>query len=523
MGCIFRYKKVILSKNNISQHYEERGCKMKGIMIQGCTSDAGKSYVATGLCKILSDMGYKVSPFKSQNMSNNSYVTYDGKEIGRAQGVQAEAAGIRPETYMNPILLKPKENSCSEVVLFGEVYKSMSGREYQETFTRSKGLESLRKALKIIEDHYDAVVIEGAGSPAEVNLNDKEIVNMCVAEEADVPVILVVDINKGGALASVVGTLELVGENRKHIKGIIFNQFRGDISLFDDAVRWTENYTGVKVVGVLPYFDDIHIEGEDSLSINFLKNNQSQEALHIGIVRLPFISNHTDMEAFQYEKDVSVNFIDPNEDLSRYDGIILPGTKSTIADLEYLEEQRLDKKLKAFQGSIYGICGGYQIMGETLIDEEGIDFRPGYKKDGLGLLPVTTRFCPEKRVCAINAKGIHPLTEEMNVAGYEIHLGRTEATDQKFLPMWEIQGVADGYADKELHRGGSYIHNIFHNDNFRCLWLNQIRKEKGLPEKAPIDTAKQKQAQYNKLGEYMKQYLDMDYILELLEKRGNRQ
>lgn len=491
---------------------------MKGIMIQGCTSDAGKSYIATGLCKILSDMGYKVSPFKSQNMSNNSYVTYDGKEIGRAQGVQAEAAGIQPETYMNPILLKPKENCCSEVVLFGEVYQTMSGREYQETFTLSKGMESLRKALKIIENNYDAIVIEGAGSPAEVNLNDKEIVNMRVAKEADVPVILVVDLNKGGALASVVGTLELVGENRERIKGIIFNKFRGDISLFDDAVRWTESYTGIKVVGVLPYFSDIHIEGEDSLSINFLKRNQDPDALHIGIVPLPFISNHTDLEAFQYESDVSVKFIDPDEDLNKYDGIILPGTKSTIADLEYLEERGLDKKLKTFRGFIYGICGGYQMMGDTLIDEEGIDFRLGYEKKGLGLLPTTTRFSPEKRVCAINAKGLHPLTENMNVSGYEIHLGRTNATNQEFLPLWEIRGVADGYADKELRRGGSYIHNIFHNDNFRCLWLNRIRREKGVSEKEPINTTEQKQAQYNKLGEHMKQYLNMDYILNLLEK-----
>ena len=223
---------------------------MKGIMIQGCSSDAGKSYVATAICRILKDMGYKVSPFKSQNMSNNSYVTWDGGEIGRAQGVQAEAAGVRAETYMNPILLKPQKDSGSEIVLFGEVFKTLSGKDYHDDFTMTDGIAAVRKGLKIIEDQYDVIVIEGAGSPAEVNLNDKEIVNMRIAEEADVPVLLVVDINRGGSFASIVGTLELVGKDRERVKGLIFNQFRGDLSLFEDGVKWIEEYTEIKVVGV---------------------------------------------------------------------------------------------------------------------------------------------------------------------------------------------------------------------------------------------------------------------------------
>lgn len=491
---------------------------MKGIMIQGCTSDAGKSYVATALCRILKDMGYKVCPYKSQNMSNNSYVTWDGGEIGRAQGVQAEAAGIRAETYMNPILLKPQKDCGSEVVLFGKVYKTLSGRDYHDTFTLGKGIEAAREGLKIIEDNFDAIVIEGAGSPAEVNLNDREIVNMRIAEEADVPVILVVDINRGGSFASVVGTLELVGKDRDRIKGIIFNQFRGDLSLFEDGVKWIEEYTGVKVVGVLPYFKDIQIEGEDSLSIKFQHDSGAEQGISLGIVKLPYISNHTDMEIFQYEDDVNISFVDEFSSLEKYDAIIIPGTKSTIGDLEYLEDRGIADKLKTFQGTVFGICGGYQIMGDELIDDEGIDYKPGYKKEALGLLPLHTHFVRQKEVGQVNAKGIHPLVKDMEVKGYEIHLGRTDKTDDSLKALWEIDGRWDGVATDDFKRGGSYLHNIFHNDNFRTMWLNQIRKAKGYAEKPMVDTVAFKEEQYRKLAEYGRKYLDMDYIMDLVRK-----
>lgn len=491
---------------------------MKGIMIQGCTSDAGKSYIATALCRIFADMGYKTCPYKSQNMSNNSYVTWDGGEIGRAQGVQAEAAGIRPETYMNPILLKPQKDCGSEIVLFGQVHKTLPGKDYHENFTLTKGLEAAKKGLKIIEDNYDVIVIEGAGSPAEVNLNDREIVNMRIAREANVPVILVVDINKGGSFASVVGTLELVGKDREMIKGIIFNKFRGDISLFEDGVKWIEEYTGVKVVGVLPYFKDIQIEGEDSLSIKFQHASTSANSLNLGIVRLPYISNHTDMEVFQYEEDVNIDFIDEFSSLDKYDGIIIPGTKSTIGDLEYLEERGIAEKLRNFSGAIFGICGGYQIMGETLIDEEGVDYKPGYKKAALGLLPLTTYFQKQKEVGQVNACGLHPAVKDMAVQGYEIHLGRTDKKDDSVKPLWIIDGRWDGVATDDFQRAGSYLHNIFHNDNFRNFWLNNIRRRKGLPQREVVDTVAYKESQYKKLAAYTKEHLDMEYIMELLEE-----
>ena len=483
---------------------------MQGIMIQGCSSDAGKSYVATALCRVLADKGFHVSPFKSQNMANNSYVTWDGGEIGRAQGVQAEAAGVRPETYMNPILLKPRQETGSEIVLFGQVLKTMPGSEYHRSFTMTEGLQAVRKGLQMIAEKYDMIVIEGAGSPAEVNLNAREIVNMRVAREADVPVLLVVDINRGGSFAAIVGTLELLGEDRRRVKGLIFNQFRGDLSLFEDGVRWIEDYTGIKVVGVLPYLEDVHIEGEDSLSINFQHISAARpgQAVELGIVRLPYISNHTDMEIFQYEQDVNIRFIDDFTALENFDAIIIPGTKSTIGDLLHLEQSGLAERLRNYQGFVFGICGGYQMLGEQLIDEDGVD-----------LLPLTTRFQAQKSVSQVQAVGCHPLTAAMPVEGYEIHLGCTELNSAAVQPLWQLAGgEPEGAATADLHQAGSYLHNVFHNDNFRTVWLNQIRRAKGLPERPLVDTQAQKEAQYQKLADYARQYLDMDYIMSIINK-----
>lgn len=494
---------------------------MQGIMIQGCSSDAGKSYVATALCRVLADKGFHVSPFKSQNMANNSYVTWDGGEIGRAQGVQAEAAGVRPETYMNPILLKPRQETGSEIVLFGQVLKTMPGSEYHRSFTMTEGLQAVRKGLQMIAEKYDMIVIEGAGSPAEVNLNAREIVNMRVAREADVPVLLVVDINRGGSFAAIVGTLELLGEDRRRVKGLIFNQFRGDLSLFEDGVRWIEDYTGIKVVGVLPYLEDVHIEGEDSLSINFQHISAARpgQAVELGIVRLPYISNHTDMEIFQYEQDINIRFIDDFTALENFDAIIIPGTKSTIGDLLHLEQSGLAERLRNYQGFVFGICGGYQMLGEQLIDEDGVDFQPGTVKAGLGLLPLTTRFQAQKSVSQVQAVGCHPLTAAMPVEGYEIHLGCTELNSAAVQPLWQLAGgEPEGAATADLHQAGSYLHNVFHNDNFRTVWLNQIRRAKGLPERPLVDTQAQKEAQYQKLADYARQYLDMDYIMSIINK-----
>jgi adenosylcobyric acid synthase len=333
-------------------------------MIQGTSSDAGKSYIATGLCRIFSNMGYKVAPFKSQNMSNNSYVTYDGFEIGRAQGVQAEAARQIANVHMNPILLKPMKDTRSEVVLHGKVYKHYSGMEYGKKFTLKKGMEAVRESLEFIDNNYDMVVIEGAGSPAEVNLNDREIVNMRIAKEADVDVILVTDIDRGGSFASLVGTLELVFEHRHRIKGVIFNKFRGNIKLLEDGLKWFEDYTKVKVVGVIPYMQDVYIETEDAQSKHILYNEDKSKQLDIVVIHMDRVSNNTDIEPFVHEKDVNVRIVKNSNEFGNPHGVIIPGTKSTISDLESLIESGLAKKIKEYYkqgGIVFGICGGYQI------------------------------------------------------------------------------------------------------------------------------------------------------------------
>lgn len=333
---------------------------MKGIMVQGTSSDSGKSFIVTALCRVFSDMGYSVCPFKSQNMSNNSYVTADGREMGRAQGVQAEAARVEPQVFMNPILLKPRKDTSSEIVLNGKVFDAPCDKNYYRTFTLGKGLETMREALAHIGKNFDLIIAEGAGSPAEINLNSAEIVNMRVAREADIPVILVTDVDRGGAIASVVGTLELLGEDRNRVKGVIFNKFRGDISLFQDAVRLTEEKTGVKVIGVMPWLSDIIIEGEDVMSINWNKKTESGSCgtLNIGVVKFPRVSNHTDLEAFCFEPDVRIIETDASTHFGDLDAIILPGTKSTVLDMKYLEESGLADKIRKFSaqgGTVYGL------------------------------------------------------------------------------------------------------------------------------------------------------------------------
>lgn len=334
---------------------------MRGIMVQGTSSDSGKSFIVTALCRVFSDMGYKVCPFKSQNMSNNSCVTSDELEMGRAQGVQAEAARLAPEVFMNPILLKPRKDTSSEIVLMGKVFDAPCDKNYYRNFTMTEGLKALRTALSHIEENFDLIVSEGAGSPAEVNLNAAEIVNMRVAREADIPVLLVADVDRGGAIASVVGTLELLGEDRKRVKGIIFNKFRGDISLFEDAVKFTEEKTGVKVVGVMPWLNDVVIEGEDVMSINWMRGaSEGRGKLRIGVIKFPRVSNHTDMEAFRFEPDVSLCEVTEATDFTVLDAVILPGTKSTVLDMKHLWDSGLADKIKNFSqegGTVFGQIG----------------------------------------------------------------------------------------------------------------------------------------------------------------------
>ena len=497
---------------------------MNGVMVQGTSSDSGKSFIVTALCRIFADMGLRVCPFKSQNMSNNSCVTADGLEMGRAQGVQAEAARLEPQAFMNPILLKPRKDTSSEIVLMGKVFDAPCDINYYRDFTLTTGIKTVREALKHIAGCFDVIVCEGAGSPAEVNLNAGEIVNMRVAREADLPVVLVADVDRGGAIASVVGTLALLDEDRKRVKGIIFNKFRGDLSLFKDAVEFTEKRTGVKVLGVLPWLDDVMIEGEDVLSVNWLRGGAGNRGLAIGVVKFPRVSNHTDIEAFRFESDVSIREIDAGTDFDGLDAVVLPGTKSTVLDMKYLLDSGLADRIRSFSsrgGFVYGLCGGYQMMGAEILDTEFRDNDKLSRIEGLGLLPVVTVFADDKTTRRSSGRTVHPAFENpVEVSGYEIHFGETtlSADREGFAPLFELNGKADGAAALDLHSAGSYLHNAFHNDEFRSIWLNKIRKEKGLTQRGPVSSLKAKDVAYDRLAAAFLKNIDMQYLLSDIMK-----
>lgn len=494
--------------------------QFKGIMVQGTASDVGKSYLCTAFCRILSDEGYRVAPFKSQNMSNNSSVTATGGEIGRAQGAQAEAARVEPTVHMNPILLKPMVDARSEVVIHGKAYRQADAWEYHKKFTMTKGLEAVRESLDELAKDYDTLVIEGAGSPAEVNLNDREIVNMRIAEMVDLPVILVTDIDRGGSFASLVGTLDLVGEHRDRIKGVIFNKFRGDIALLQDGLTWFEEYTGVKVLGVIPYLRDVFIETEDAQSRQFIYEENQDCPLDIAVIHMERVSNNTDLEPFMHETDVNLRIVKSAEDFGKPHAVIIPGTKSTIGDLQCLMKNGLGTKLQEYAaggGTIFGICGGYQVLGERIEDEDGVDIKDGQAIEALGILPVETSFVADKRVRLIQAELMSGHFGEGVVEGYEIHLGRTEKTGPA-EDLLQFPDGKDGVVIGEGRIAGCYLHNIFHNDGFRAAWLNMIRKNQGFVIKEPVDTLDIKEQSFKKLAEICRENLDMDYLFQLVEK-----
>ncbi|MFB6467363.1 cobyric acid synthase [Cytobacillus sp. Hz8] len=496
---------------------------MKGIMIQGTSSDVGKSLIVTALCRHLSNQGLKVAPFKSQNMSNNSYVTADGKEIGRAQGIQAEAARTEATTSMNPILLKPRSEKEAEVVLNGQVVETLSGSRYRQTFYE-RGQEAIAFALEELKSTYEILVIEGAGSPVEMNLNDRELVNMKVAEMADVPVVLVADIDRGGVFASIVGTLELLTPiQRKRVRGIIINKFRGERELFHSGIKWLEEKTGIPVLGLLPYIEHHGIDGEDSLSIEHHYFGKKKGNLDIAVIRLPLISNYSDFESFASEADVSIRWVQHVSEFGQPDAVIIPGTKSTIADLDFLIENHWDECLQDFVaagGYLVGICGGYQMLGNEIIDEAGTD--TGHKKlkvEGLRMIPAITIFENEKDTIRVKGR-IHPATRIRNtpsIEGYEIHLGRT--TVDELHAFLQLEGNrSEGYYGQNGRIIGTYLHHLFFNDEWRNIWLNRLRVEKGLEEKEVVNTRNVKDMKYDELAASFEKYLDWESLGKIIDQ-----
>ena len=504
---------------------------MKGIMIQGTSSDAGKSFLVTGLCRLLADRGVRVCPFKSQNMSNNSCVTWDGMEVSRAQAVQAEAARLRPETFMNPILLKPRRDTCSEIVLEGRVFEAPADRDYYRTFTMSHGLSAVRHALRHIAEHFDAVVIEGAGSPAEVNLNETEIVNMRIAREADVHVLLVTDVDRGGSLASIVGTLELLGEDRGRVKGLIFNKFRGDRSLFDPAVVWIERRTGVPVLGVMPWVEGAAIAGEDSLNVHW--GRTGGEGLSIGVVRFPGLSNFTDLDPFELEPDVELVGLDadtPERTLRSLDAVLLPGSKNTMRDMAWLERTGLARAVRELSRAgrcVFGLCGGYQMLGERISDPLHTESAHD-AVEGLGYLPLTTTFAARKHLRQVTADcAAFPfLGENISVhgmRGYEIHMGDTTFAEEVCRPFRIVRAgnteasVLDGAVSADGRITGTYIHGIFDDDHFRRAVLNRLRVRRGM-EELPIQyrCGAEKEHAYDRLAATVQRSLDMDKLAAII-------
>ena len=483
-------------------------------MLAGTGSDVGKSLIATGLCRIFMQDGYCPAPFKAQNMALNSYVTTEGCEIGRAQAVQAEAAGIDCHADMNPILLKPSGPNTSQVVLNGHPIGNRDAYEY----FRKEGREELRKvvceAFDRLSARYNPVVMEGAGSIAEINLRDSDLVNMSMARYADADVILVADIDRGGVFASVYGSIMLQDEaDRRRIKGIIVNKFRGDMRLFESGRRMMEEICGVPVLGVVPYAQDIHIEAEDSVALAVKRSSGMACKVNIAVVLLPHISNFTDFDMLERDPRVNLFYTSDASDLRRADIIILPGSKATLADLQYLRRCGLASVIYECRRNgktVVGICGGYQMMGLEVCDPDGVegDIR---RLPGLGLLPVRTVLAGNKVTRQVKFRF---LDRPELCSGYEIHMGRTTLGEEASSLNIIEEGAPDGcLADERCF--GSYIHGIFDNQSVvDCL----LRPYSGKSEVAVVDHAVYKEQQYDALAALLRQHLDIQLLYNIMNR-----
>ena len=517
----------------------------KTIMIQGTMSNAGKSLLAAGLCRIFAQAGYRVAPFKSQNMALNSYITREGLEMGRAQVVQAQAAGIEPSADMNPILLKPSSDVGSQVIVHGIPVGTMPAREY---FAYKKSLiPAIMESFYRLEKQYDIVVIEGAGSPAEINLKQDDIVNMGMAELAKAPVLLAGDIDRGGVFAQLYGTIMLLTpRERSMVKGLIINKFRGDKTILDPGVEMIEKLCGIPVAGVVPYMK-VDIEDEDSLSSRLTakkgeEDNSGKSLLNLTVIRFPRLSNFTDFQVFEGRKGVSLRYVDRLSDFGRPDMIFLPGTKNTMEDLLWFRQSGLEAAvLKAASSGIpvWGICGGYQMMGNLLVDSEGWENGiKGVQLPGMGLLPAVTSFTEEKTRTRVTGQfgsleGFYSCFSGFPVEGYEIHMGKTEVDDgSRLLTLKEYQKTAAGDAAGKSGvkadgicrgiLGGTYVHGIFDAPGIAEALLQALLEKKGLSavqrETGSFDYAAYREQQYDILAEQLRANLDMKTIYRILEQ-----
>ena len=458
---------------------------MKAIMVVGTTSHAGKSLISAAICRILSRRGWRVAPFKGQNMALNAYVTPNGGEIGYAQAVQAWAAGVVPWVEMNPILLKPQGDMTSQVIIKGKPVGKVSAVDYYEQYFEL-GWRAIEESLQYLGSEYDLLVCEGAGSPAEINLKHRDLTNMRVAKHLKASTILVVDIDRGGAFAHIVGTLELLEpEERALIKGIVINKFRGQRSLLQPGIKWLEERIGIPVLGVIHYLEHM-FPAEDSLDLLERKPKKIQKELNISVIRLPRISNFTDFDPLESEPSVRIKYLSPKHDLGRPDAVIIPGTKTSIPDLLLLQKTGMAEAIHNYAaagGTVLGICGGYQMLGQMIADPEGVEGHAG-RYQGLGLLPIRTVITGQK---VARQRQVTSNCPQMGlpVHGFEIHQGRSRVEipamgtgNQEYQPLFDDMNL--GLVDKCQSVWGTYLHGIFDNGPWRRAWLNRLRQQRGL-------------------------------------------
>jgi adenosylcobyric acid synthase len=482
-------------------------------MIQGTTSDAGKSTLVTGLCRALRRRGVRVAPFKPQNMALNSAVTSDGGEIGRAQAVQAQACNLAPHTDMNPVLLKPNTDTGAQVIVRGKAIGNMDARGYHDykQIARRVVLESFAR----LTFAYEAVIVEGAGSPAEINLRDNDIANMGFAEAVNCPVILIADIDRGGVFAHIVGTLALLGESeRQRVAGFVINRFRGDIALLQSGLDWLERHTGKPVLGVLPYLHGLHLEAEDALP----RESATKQSATLRVIApaLPRISNHTDFDPLRLQAQVDFRFIGPGDDIPPADLIVLPGSKSVRADLAWLRANGWDAAIRRhlrYGGKLIGICGGFQMLGSSIHDPHGIEGEAG-SSDGFGLLDMETTLEREKQLHNVRGRLTFGDTE---VTGYEIHAGVSTGPALARAAA-QLDHGADGAIGEDGQVLGSYVHGLFESRS-AC---DALLAWAGMSAPQTPDYHTLREAGIDRLADAIESHLDMNAVLQLLEMTSER-
>ena len=488
---------------------------LEALMVQGTTSDAGKSVLVAGLCRVLARRGVHVAPFKPQNMALNSAVTEDGGEIGRAQAVQAAACNVKPTVHMNPVLLKPNSDTGAQVILQGKALSNMEATSYHDY--KLVAMDTVMDSFHRLQNDYESIMIEGAGSPAEINLRENDIANMGFAEKADVPVIIVADIDRGGVFAHLYGTLALLSESEQaRVKGFVINRFRGDIALLESGLDWLEEKTGKPVIGVLPYLHGFDLEAEDAIN-NEQFNSESAKL----IVKVPVftrISNHTDFDILRQNPDIDLQFIGKGQSLNGADVIVLPGTKSVRADLDYLRSQNWHNEIARhlrFGGKVMGICGGYQMLGQGIDDPLGIEGEAG-SSEGLGYLNIRTVLTSEKSL--VNVTGELSLNgKTAKVRGYEIHAGRSDVKEPQ--PITLSNGNIDGAISDSNQVLGTYLHGVFDEAealSLLCEWM-------GLENVAIINHAEIQDRAINRIADAIEKHLKLELLWPELEQRNELQ